>query len=224
MLKSSCRLIIFILLLTVFLFLQNSLATTLRKLSLEELVSESDLILVGKCEKVETVWLDKKIYTIATIRVSQSAKGDNKKDEIIKVHILGGRVKEPIPVKMHVLGAAKVSKDEEMILFLQKREGKKSYNRITGMAQGKVPVITDKKTGEKVVHYAEPVKGVKMVDRDGKPVAVPEEPDEAKKGNLDSFLGTIKRILDEQEKEEKVAPGTNKKPQNKSQDKKGGAK
>ena len=109
--------------------------TVLRKLSLDELVSHADTIVVGTCEKTvatirigrsvkgraaEAIWLDRKIYTA---------------DNIIRVYILGGRVRKPMPVKMHVPGAAKVVQGEEMLLFLKSR-GSKGQHRFVGMARG----------------------------------------------------------------------------------------
>lgn len=109
--------------------------TVLRKLSLDELVSHADTIVVGTCEKTEAIWLDRKIYTVATIRIGRSVKGRAAADNIIRVYILGGRVRKPMPVKMHVPGAAKVVQGEEMLLFLKSR-GSKGQHRFVGMARG----------------------------------------------------------------------------------------
>ena len=150
----------------VFLNATNACGTTLRKLSLEDMVSAANSIVVGECTETRTEWLAKKIYTIASVRIEQCVKGEESPGEKIEVYILGGRVREPIPIKMHVPGAAQIASGEEMVLFLQKRSfttraGQKGYYRIVGMAQGKVPVSTDPKTGQKSAHYPEPIKGVK---------------------------------------------------------------
>jgi hypothetical protein len=176
-------------------------ATTLRKLTLNELTAYADTIVAGKCEKVESVWLEKRIYTIATIRVTHSAKGQAATGRTIQIYELGGTVDKPLPVKMHVPGAATLAQGEEMLLFLEKFGDKKQFHRLVGMAQGKIPVSTDAKTGKKVVHHPEPIKGVQWVDRDGKPVApetvgAREEP--AEEGSLEGFLGRIHKIKAEQ--------------------------
>ncbi len=180
-------------------------ATVLRKLSLDELVAYADTIMVGKCEKTETVWLARKIYTIATICVSQHVRGKAAVGSTIKVYILGGRVKKPIPVKMHVPGAAKVAQGEEMLLFLKAGGIKKQYHRFVGMTQGKIPVKTDPRTGEKFIHYGEPIKGVKFVDEQGKPLAQGGRPEPAKPGSLEAFLGRVKQIMADQEAKAKKA-------------------
>ena len=151
-------------------FSSPSHATTLRKLTIQGLVSYSDSIIVGQCEKTETVWLEKKIYTIATVRVSQSAKGEDAPGKVIQVYTLGGSVKEPLPVKMLGPGAETMVAGEETLLFLEKFGDKRQFHRVVGMAQGKLPILTDRKTGKKSVGFDRSMKGVKWVDRDGKPV------------------------------------------------------
>jgi hypothetical protein len=201
--RKILRLITILSIFLLLIFTDVLYGSILRKLSLEEIISNSDLIIVGKCEKTETVWLDKKIYTIATIVVNQSVKGKAVIGDKIQVYILGGRVKEPVPVKMQVPGAATIEKEEEMILFLESRGDKKQFHYPVGMAQGKISISTDPKTGEKIVHYAEPIKGVKWVDSKGQPLS-PSKPgaisEPAKEGSLEGFIGRIQKIMTEQEK------------------------
>jgi len=178
-----------------------SQATTLRKLSVEDLVAHADTVVVGKCEKVETVWLARKIYTIATIRVSESVKGKVDPNNTIKVYMLGGRVRKPMPVKMHVPGAAKVAKGEEMLLFLKAGGPKKEHHRFVGMTQGRIPIKTDPNTGRKDICYAEAIKGVRMVDREGRLLAPGVGLEAADEGTLQGFLGRIKQIMAQQEAE-----------------------
>jgi hypothetical protein len=191
-------------------FTSPSYATTLRRLSIQELVSYSDSIIVGKCEKTETVWLEKRIYTIATVRVSQSAKGDHARGNVIQVYILGGSVKEPLPVKMLVPGAETIAAGEEMVLFLEKFGDKRQFRRVVGMAQGKLPISTDPITGQKSVGLREPIKGVKWVDHEGKslePGAQGAREEPAEVGSLDGLLGRIHKIKAEQETKGKNANG-----------------
>jgi len=178
----------------------TSHATTLRKLSLQELTGYADTIIVGKCEKKQAVWMEKRVITISTIRVSHSAKGDHAPGNAIEVHTLGGRVDNPLPIYMMVPGAEHIAEGEEMLLFLQKYGNKKQFHRLVGMAQGKLPVTTDAKTGKKQVHSGEPIKGVQWVDKTGKPVApgtVGAQEAPAEPGDLDGFLGRIHKIQKE---------------------------
>ena len=183
-------------------FSSPSHASTLRRLSIEELVSYSDSIIVGRCEKTEAVWLGKRIYTIATVRVRQAAKGPHAPGNVIQVHILGGSVTQPLPVKMLVPGAETMTAGEEMLLFLEKFGDKRQFYRVVGMAQGKLSVSTDRKTGQKSVGFRLPIKGVKWVDHDGKvvePGAEGAHEEAAEAGSLDGFLGRIHKIKVEQE-------------------------
>lgn len=217
-------------------------ATTLKKLGLAELTAESDTIVVGRCESVRTVWQDRKIYTIATVRVSESVKGACKAEERISVYILGGRVQKPMPVKMHVPGAAKVSRGEEMVLFLESRGGKQKSQaakaqtvngqadnksqiryRFVGMAQGKIPIRTDPKTRKKTLQYGRSLKGVRLVEpaaegKSGRQVSKP-----GKSEALADFVGNIKRIMEKQKAEAKKAAEKTKQPDVESTEKKGGA-
>lgn len=201
-----------------------SYATTLQKFSLDDLVAHADTIIVGRCEKTENIWLDRKIYTIATIRVSQSVKGKASADNSIKVCIPGGRVDKPIPVKLHVPGAAKVVQGEEMVLFLKARGIKKQQHRFVGMSQGKIPIKIDAKTSEKLVRYGGIIKGVKMVDRQGKLLSSRAQMESTKQGSLKDFLSNIKQIINEQDAKAKEATEQNSHSENSKQNEKGGVK
>jgi hypothetical protein len=172
--------------------------TTLRRLSLEELVRHSDIIGVGICEKTRSVWLEKKVYTIATIRVTQSIKGQVQANGTLEVYLLGGQVSQPMPINMHVTGEAQVAVNEEMVLFLEGHGRDKRYLRFVGMAQGKIPVLKDPKTGGKTAAFGEPIKGVHMVDAQGKPVDPKADSEPPKHGSLEGFLGHLQKIMREQ--------------------------
>jgi hypothetical protein len=186
-------------------------ATTLRELSLDELVGYADVIVVGKCEKVEAVWLEKKIYTIATVQIIHAAKGDQSAGRRIEVHTLGGSLKEPIPVKMHVPGAESIAAGEEVLLFLEKFGDQKQFHRVVGMAQGKLAVFDDPKTKEKAVSFPQPIKGVKWVGRNGRAVpagALDAQEEPAPSGSLEGFVGRIHKIKVEQETKVKAERDT----------------
>jgi len=185
-------------------------ATTIRKLSLDELISNADDIVVGKCEKKETAWIEKRIFTIATIAVSQCAKGQTAGGQKIQVYTLGGSVKEPLPVTMHVPGAETISVGEEMLLFLERFGDRKQFRRVVGMSQGKLPVADDPMTKEKTVGFDLPVKGVRWVDKGGKAVT-PDTPNAQEEmtppGSLGGFLGRIHKIKQEQENQKQAGGG-----------------
>jgi hypothetical protein len=215
--KRIHSLVVLLALLNLLFHVSDTKATTLKKLSLEELASHADTIVIGTCEKVESVWRAKKIYTIATIRVREPMQGEEIVGQEIPVYILGGRVKKPLPIKMHVPGAAKIAPAEEMILFLKKQDSKaktkttrkepqtekdpSSYFRIVGMAQGKIPIITNPKTKEKTVHYGQAIKGVKFVDEDNPPNQSGKFSPSSKRDSLAGFKAGLKKIMEKQAKQ-----------------------
>ena len=173
-------------------------ATVLRKLSTDELVRLADGIAVGRCESVETLWLQRKIFTVATVRVEQTVKGATLPGGTLKVYILGGRVKKPLPVRMYVPGAATIARGEEMLLFLKTCGIDKPSYRLVGMSQGKIS-IHRAKTGEEYLLQDKPVQGVRFVDREGR-LLTPETRSASSEGRrLDGFIDEIKRIMAQQE-------------------------
>ncbi|MHC4477352.1 MAG: hypothetical protein ACYTEL_17025 [Planctomycetota bacterium] len=199
-------------------------ATTLRKLSLGDLVAHADTIVVGKCEKAQTIWLARKVYTLATVRVSRPVKGKADPNSTIKVYILGGRVRKPMPIKMHVPGAAKVAQGEEMLLFLRATGPRNRHHRFVGMTQGKIPIKTDPKTGKRNISYPERIKGVRWVDRDRRPVDPGPRAEPAEEGGFEGFLGRLKQIMADQEAEAKKAAQQEGRSKNAPPKQKGGAK
>jgi len=202
----------------------TSRGTVLRKLSLDELVSHADAIVVGTCEKTEAIWLDRKIYTVATVGVSRSIKGKEAVDRGLELYVPGGCVRRPMPVKMHVPGAATMVQGEEMLLFVKAGSIKKQQHRFVGMTQGKIPIKIDAKTGEKVIRCGGPVKGVKMVNRQGKLLTLGARPESTEEGNLEDFLSKVEQIIAEQKAKAKKAAGQKSQPKNGTQNEKGGVK
>ena len=218
------RHVLLALMVTAILNTSLSRGTVLRKLSLDELVSHADTIVVGTCEKTEAIWLDRKIYTVATVRVSRPIKGKAVVYGGVKLYIPGGRVRRPMPVKMHVPGAAKVVQGEEMLLFLKAGGIKKQQHRFVGMAQGKIPIKIDAKMGEKLIRRDGPIKGVKMVDRQGKLLSSSARPESTKEGNLEDFLSKVEQIMAEQKAKTKKTAEQKSQPENGTQNEKGGVK
>ncbi len=171
-------------------------ATTVRQLSLKQLVAASDKVVAGVCTGTRTKWLDKKVYTIASFRVSAVAKGSAGPGETLEVYLLGGRVRKPIPVAMHVPGGVTITKGEEAVLFLEARGEKGQYHRVVGLRQGKIPIGIDSKTGEKKADFWRPVKEAPFVDpaapasKEGKSAPPP--------GSLTGLLGRVQTIDREQ--------------------------
>ena len=154
--RGHYRAVVAALILFLGLAMSDASATTLRKLSLDDLVAKADSIIVGECVNTRAVWLGRRIYTIATMRVDQSLKGSERVGNKVEVFTLGGRVKKPIPVKMHAPGLPRFERNEEVMVFLKRREtsgakgpGDNGPFVVIGGIQGKFTIQKDAKTGEK---------------------------------------------------------------------------
>ena len=139
-------------------------STTVMRLNLSEMTAKADYIGKGFVEKGYSQWEDGKIYTYTTIKVDKNYKGSNNK---VVVKTLGGVVDD---IGMKVPGQAKFNENDEVLLFLEKKnndvagigknlgmsnyEAKKtSEYEIVGFSQGKFSVKEE--NGKKVVHNDE---------------------------------------------------------------------
>jgi hypothetical protein len=104
------------------------------KLSLEELVADADLIIVGTVDSVQSELVEGRIVSFATVSVRLKAKGEMEptQDEII-VRFPGGMVGD---VGMKVEDSPDFKKGEEILLFLQKTKTPSVYMTV-GSSQGK---------------------------------------------------------------------------------------
>ena len=122
-------------------------ATTMKKLSDEDLASQAQTILTGKCISIKSEWNEErtKIFTYITISPQNLLKGGRKTQSII-IKQPGGEVGE---IGMHVDGISVFEEGEEVLLFLEK--GENDFHRTLGLSQGKLAITTDKDTGRKVL-------------------------------------------------------------------------
>jgi len=137
-----------------------SLAGTQQKQPFTRLVEVADTIVVGECVEVESQWRKNKIYTSATIEISESIKGNA--PSIIRIEYLGGTALHPklnAPVSMKVSNGASFTEGEQNVLFL--KDSAKGYYQLMGKSQGKIAIDTDEETGRKYIHS-----GVKKIHAD----------------------------------------------------------
>lgn len=125
------------------LFSLPALATTVRKLSFEQLVLESELIVHGKVVGSHSYMMPSRgwILTDTLIRVLDAVKGQP--GQLITVTELGGVVGDK---GMIVPGTARFRVGEEAVVFLKNVSGQW---RTSGLAQGKFSVMEER--GEKLV-------------------------------------------------------------------------
>ncbi|MBT8390342.1 MAG: hypothetical protein HKO83_05965 [Ignavibacteriaceae bacterium] len=127
--------------LTTYSFAQQ-ITTDLRALS-----KGADVIVVGKVTQQVSSWNEDKtrIYTRATLQINDYVKGNNSGNSVI-VKYLGGEVGEIGEKYSHM---PRFEDEEEVLVFLMKDEKSTDYKVYNG-ENGKIRVINDSKTGEKV--------------------------------------------------------------------------
>lgn len=122
-------------------------AAQVRKLTLDELVSKSEIIFTGSVVDKHSEWNAGKtrIYTRVTVEVAEYFKGEGLDNTITVTH-LGGEVGD---VGELYTGAARFEKDEEVILFV-KRDSRGNM-RVTGSNQGKYRISSGNRLGKKMI-------------------------------------------------------------------------
>jgi hypothetical protein len=107
----------------------------------------ADIILTGKVTQQTSSWNENKtrIYTKATIQVNEYIKGNNT-GGTVTVNYPGGEIGEIGEIYSHM---PRFEDNEEVLVFLEKDE-KSSYYKVFNGENGKISVINDPKTGEKV--------------------------------------------------------------------------
>ena len=125
----------------------TSSATVVQLLSEEDMVNQSQNILIGTCTSVKSEWNEdgSKIYTYATISVHDVLKGGEAPRQVT-IKQPGGEVGD---IGMLVEGASVFEEGEEALLFL--KEGRQGFHRVLGLSQGKFSIKTDPVTQRKIL-------------------------------------------------------------------------
>ena len=117
-------------------------ATVARALSLTQLARLSDAAVVGAPTNRSSGWEHiaghKRLVTYTRLKVSRRVFGLGESDNEITVRTLGGRVGDLGQV---VHGEARLPKGKPTLLFLRRIQG--TRYRVTGMAQGHLPLGSD---------------------------------------------------------------------------------
>lgn len=129
--------------------LTQSSATTIVRLSLEQMTQISTEVVLGVCSSVESHWTaeHKQILTYVTLSSAQALKGTTR-DEVTFA-MLGGRVGEDI---MQVVGSPRFEVGDRVVVHLTHMVGPRTPERnadlwLLGLGQGKWSVVRDSKTG-----------------------------------------------------------------------------
>ena len=128
------------------LFLPATCTAQVKKMSAEELTTESTSILYGKCTKMESAWTEDKsmILTEVTVVPEQYLKGNLGSE--VTITVPGGRVGDII---YEVSEMPAFQKGEEVFAFIWKHPS--GLNLVTGGYQGKLKIHVDAKTGKKTI-------------------------------------------------------------------------
>ena len=108
-------------------------ATTVQRLSFDELVSKASSIIVGKVDGSRTFWSGKLILTTYTLEVDETLKGQPSRT--IELTTIGGTIGT---VMLHVSGMPTFEKGENAVVFVEKSG---AFSTIVGLGQGKFTVV-----------------------------------------------------------------------------------
>lgn len=117
-------------------------------LSLEDMVNQSDVIAIGSCTDIRSVWMDQTLVTLATVAVNETLKGSDAGS--LTVVLPGGAdANRKFPVAMSYPGAPRLTPGENAFLFLTADAEVGGYT-VAGFSQGKFSIVNDE-DGEPVV-------------------------------------------------------------------------
>lgn len=122
-------------------------ATTLRRMSLDELVTAASVVARVRCENNETRWEGGHIWTFTTFEVVETLKGhETNLPARITVRLIGGKAGHVIST---VDGAPRFGAGEEAILFLEPTPA--GEFTVTSWVQGTFRVRRDARSGRETV-------------------------------------------------------------------------
>jgi len=129
-----------------------------KSIVIKNLSGKADVIITGKVMQMESSWNASRtrIYTKTTVRVEEFMKGNNNENNIEITHP-GGEVGDVGELYTHM---PKFEYNEEVLVFLKKDEKNNQYKVLSG-AEGKITVLEDAKTKEKVTSSNLPIKELK---------------------------------------------------------------
>ncbi len=163
LLKKKLMIIISILALILMFGRESVFATLVTKMSLTEMVKQSDLIIEGTVSKIQSQWNEEKtmIYTDIEINIKSAEKGSSQ-NNLLVIRLLGGRVGNIATI---ALGTPAFHRDEQLVLFLKELKpetltfflGKQTTSKlsmaygITGWNQGYFKIMEDSQVEKKIL-------------------------------------------------------------------------
>jgi hypothetical protein len=138
------RMQIILLLLPALLFQPAIRATTLARLSLDQLVAGSDAVARVRYARAESRWESGSIWTVTTVEVVETIKGNLPGE--IALRLPGGRVGH---LTAAVEGAPKFNPGDEAIVFLERSRA--GGFTVAGWVEGTFRISRDPRTGGETV-------------------------------------------------------------------------
>ena len=118
-------------------------------LSLDEMTDQSDVIAIGNCLEIKSVWVDGTLVTLATVAVSETIKGTASGS--LTVVLPGGvDANRKHPISVSYPGAPRLTPGEDAFLFLTTDTDSGLGYNVSGFAQGKFSIVNDE-DGQPVV-------------------------------------------------------------------------
>jgi len=115
-----------------------AVATTVAKMSLEQLVHRADLIVQGRVQSVHSQWDEQRrlVFTYASIRVDEPLKGERRQSVLIRQ--VGGSFGS---IEMSVAGAPQFKNGQRLLVFLKRQDA--TTFQVVGMNQGLYRIVED---------------------------------------------------------------------------------
>ena len=126
---------------------------------IQDLVIGSDVILIGHVTQQTASWNENqtRIYTKAIIQVDEYIKGNNT-GGTVTVKYPGGEVGEIGEMYSHM---PRFEDKEEVLIFLKKDDKDVEYKVYSG-ENGKISIVNDPKTGEKITTSNVQISSIKL--------------------------------------------------------------
>jgi hypothetical protein len=162
---------------------QAAFATTVQKLSLQDLAKRSESIVMAKVSDVTSSWDagHKEIYTSISLQIVSPVKG-RKGESTVTLRQIGGTVGNIASI---VPGMPRFTVGEEVVVFLTQKDAS-GYPWVMGLQQGKYSVV--EKNGAKFVRNDLADTQLVLNGKKAQSVTSPDQP-------LGAFLDGIKTQL-----------------------------
>jgi len=109
-------------------------ATTVERLSLDDLVKKANRIVIGKVANARTHWSSDRrlILTTYTIEVAETMKGQT--GRTAEFTTIGGKIGD---VELHVAGMPNLDPGEDAVVFIEQT---RTFSTVVGLGQGKFSI------------------------------------------------------------------------------------